>query len=228
MSASQLVAECPELENFRIRINEETKQGSVLDVICGVLKCNASNASLALQRLGAEFPKLGAYGGQCTHLRINGQGRKTPVADAQTLVDIIWSLPGQRVSKFRRVCAHYICRLLAGGLTLSEEIERQHTIASPAAQQNFMHDFDFSVVGASELDRKRERLQFELLQHQAELGRIDVCERQISFLRLAQTEIFPYDEAFQSSVSDALKSTVLTAHNQRLQFPNGVLTPRQV
>ncbi|ACH46886.1 unknown [Feldmannia species virus] len=112
--------------NATIRIDNATQKGSVIDVIRMVLRCDASSANTAFRRLKDDMLKSRAeFGAACSHLRINGKGRLTPVANAKTLVEIIFSLPGKLAREFRRKSASQICRLLGGDPTLVFEIEQR-------------------------------------------------------------------------------------------------------
>ncbi|CAN0023105.1 unnamed protein product, partial [Sphacelaria rigidula] len=93
-------------------------KGKVFDVVRMVLGCDASSANTAFRRLKEDFPELGAEGGAgCPTLiktRINGKGQLTPVADAKTLVEIVFPLPGKIAQNFRRQSASKVCRVLGG------------------------------------------------------------------------------------------------------------------
>lgn len=93
-----------------IRVDQGTQKGSVNDVIALVLSTKSSqNAWQTLRRLKLDNPDLHA---RCMQLKINGKGRKTPVADAATLVEIAWLLPGKAAGVFRRKGAESVCRML--------------------------------------------------------------------------------------------------------------------
>lgn len=117
------------MENASIRVDTATQQGSVIDVIRMVLRCDSSSANTTLRRLKEDFPELGAdlggLGSACSQLRINGKGKLTPVADAKTLVEIVFLLPGKIARDFRRKSANKVCRLLGGDMTLVSEIEQR-------------------------------------------------------------------------------------------------------
>lgn len=110
------------VENATIRVDTASQKGSVLDVVKMVLGCDSSNAQNSLRRLKQDFTELG---GACTQLRINGKGKLTPVADAKTLVEIVFLLPGKIARDFRRKSAAKVCRLLGGDSTLISEIEQR-------------------------------------------------------------------------------------------------------
>ena len=107
-----------------IRVDAATKKGSVIDVIRLVQGCNASDASTYFRRLVND---LGTeLGTRCPSLKINGKGQATPCADARTLVEIVWALPGRAAREFRRSSAETVCRVLGGDPSLAAEIEARH------------------------------------------------------------------------------------------------------
>jgi hypothetical protein len=107
-----------------IRVDAATNTGSVIDVIRTVQQCNASDASTYLKRLVKDVGT--ELGTRCPSLRINGKGQETPCADARTLVEIVWALPGKAARHFRRTSAQTVCRVLGGDLSLVAEIEARH------------------------------------------------------------------------------------------------------
>ncbi|CAM9867732.1 unnamed protein product [Pylaiella littoralis] len=121
------------MNNSTIRVHKPTQQGSVLDVIRMVQGCDSSAANTALTRLLLATENMGTSGThtlqhalQCTQLRINDTGRATPVADAKTLIQIIWLLPGKKAREFRHQSSEKVCRLLGGDFSLVAEIEARH------------------------------------------------------------------------------------------------------
>jgi hypothetical protein len=74
-----------------------------------------------------------------SHISINGI--PTPVADARTLIEIIWALPGRVAQEFRRVSAATVCRVL-GDVSLVAEIETRNATMHPTKEgrpiQNFI------------------------------------------------------------------------------------------
>ena len=140
-----------DVENATIRVDMATQKGSVFDVVKMVLGCDSSSANTVFRRLKEDFPELGAEGGTqggtvCPHplkkIRINGKGQATPVADAKTLVEIVFLLPGKIARDFRRKSAAKVCRLLGGDSTLISEIEQRRTQLESSAEgratQNFL------------------------------------------------------------------------------------------
>jgi hypothetical protein len=109
-----------------IRVDAATKKGSVLDVVRIVQQCNASDASTYFKRLVSDMGT--ELGTRCPSLRVNGKGQSTPCADARTLVEIVWTLPGKAARDFRRASAQTVCRVLGGDLSLAEELEARHAL----------------------------------------------------------------------------------------------------
>lgn len=108
--------------NNTIRVDLASNKGSIIDVIRLVNpNLTSANATTMLKRLVDDNLIT-----TCDQLRINGKGKKTPCADAKTLVEIVWSLPGKAAREFRRTSAKTVCRVLGGDLTLVDEIEARH------------------------------------------------------------------------------------------------------
>jgi hypothetical protein len=141
-----------------IRVDLDTKKGSVIDVIRLVNpNLTSSNAGNTLTKLSSDL------GIQYTQLKINGKGKLTPVADARTLVEIVWALPGKAARDFGRSSAQTVCRVLGGDLCLVAEIEHRHytmqqSEAGQAAQDFLLQADDeravkrFKVTGPVELE----------------------------------------------------------------------------
>lgn len=115
-----------------IRVDVVSKQGSVLDVINLMNpnrdKSTASKAISALKQFDKELLN------KIHKLRINGKGKPTPVADARTLVEIVWQLPGTAAREFRRSSANTVCRVLGGDMQLAREIEARHQISQSTTE----------------------------------------------------------------------------------------------
>jgi hypothetical protein len=86
----------PILENAKIRTDKATRQASVIDVIRLITGRSSKRASEAIMNLSDMFSK------SIVRIRINGQGRLTPVCDAQTMGEIISELPGKAAKKHQR------------------------------------------------------------------------------------------------------------------------------
>jgi len=120
-----------------IRVHTQTQQGSVLDVIRLV------NPNLTSGNAANTFKVMTMHMTiNHSHISINGKGRPTPVADARTLVELIWALPGKAAREFRRASAATVCRVLGGDVSLVEEVEARNTALQQTEQgraaQNFL------------------------------------------------------------------------------------------
>ncbi len=118
-----------------IRVDRATQKGSIYDVISVVTKATSAYAVRILSRIQKQYPESMT---KCHKLRINGKGRETPVADAATLVEIAWLLPGKKAASFKRKGAETVCRMLGGDLTLVDEIQRRHTQVAGTAEEEFL------------------------------------------------------------------------------------------
>ena len=65
----------------------------------------------------------------------------TPVADARTLVEIVWLLPGKAARAFRRTSAVTVCRVLGGDLTMVQEIEARHNALASTVEGQHVQEF---------------------------------------------------------------------------------------
>ncbi|KAG5188341.1 hypothetical protein JKP88DRAFT_177970 [Tribonema minus] len=109
-----------------IRVDSASNKGSVFDAISLICPANTRQANFeALRSLRESCPELSR---KMVHLRINGKGKSTPCADAATLVEIVWALPGKAARDFRRSSANLVCRVLSGDLALVEQIEARHHV----------------------------------------------------------------------------------------------------
>lgn len=95
------------MDSSTIRVDKDSKTGSVMDTIRILLKCNSGAANTYLSRLFATAPELTT---RCGRLKINGKGNLTPVADAKTLIEIVWLLPGNKAHAFRHQSSEKVQR----------------------------------------------------------------------------------------------------------------------
>lgn len=134
--ASVVVSGCDKIDQLfgGLRIDDATKMASVIDVARAVTGLGSNDARkyalTAAKQLGINFPQL----------RINGRGRETPVADAKTLIQLVWELPGKAAKSFRRDCANYICRVLGGDESLLAEMELRVRYTPEEQKQFFMQN----------------------------------------------------------------------------------------
>ncbi|AAR26857.1 FirrV-1-A33 [Feldmannia irregularis virus a] len=138
-----------------IRVDEESRMGSVIDVI--KLICPEKSEFHAYKTLsnliddddkciGNKFKSDDStiplrLSERVKKIQINGRGRVTPVADAKTLIYIIWLLPGRAVAHFRAQSAEIIARVLGGDLRLAQEIQQQCAKLQETPEGRAFQDF---------------------------------------------------------------------------------------
>lgn len=106
-----------------VRVDKATGKASMIGVVRLILKCNSAGASTRLSNLFAQDNSIPSIESRTAHIRINGSGRKTPVADLKTIVEMIWKLPGKASARFRHKSAETVCRVMGGDPALLREIE---------------------------------------------------------------------------------------------------------
>jgi len=129
-----------------IRVDKATQKGSVYDVIHIVSGKQENYASQAFARIKKTNPEITP---KCCRLKIDGKGHVTPVADAATLVEIAWLVPGKAAAAFRRKGAESVCRLLGGDLQLVDEIQRRHAQVTGTAEEEFLLAGSGGNIGSS-------------------------------------------------------------------------------
>ena len=158
-----------------IRVNQATQKGSIYDVIQLVTQGNPKYSARVLARLNVDHPDLHP---KQMKLKINGKGKETPVADAVTLVEIAWWLPGKKAASFKRKGAETVCHMLGGDLALVDEIQRRHTQVAGTAEEEFLlagNQGNGNWVALPELYYNLEQLQ----QMQAAAAAIVACKEGI-------------------------------------------------
>ncbi len=103
-------------------------------------------------------------------------------ATLDTIVELILSelYPSERVKKFRRTCAKYVVRVLAGDTTLITEIEKQDKALS---QTQVGRDFQTAVLGKRARDDDMDRIRAEIELEKARAARAQ-AELQLRQLQL--------------------------------------------
>ena len=181
------------MEASTIRVDKDTQTGSAMDTIRMVLKCSSGTASTYLSGLFSTSPELNNH---VCHIRINGKGKITPVADAKTLIEIVWLLPGKKAHEFRRQSSEKVCRLLGGDLSLVSEIEARHATLQSTKQgratQEFLLDgrddaienFDGMPAGFKYLS-EADRTQFakQMIGQQLKVGEQQLQESKVALKR---------------------------------------------
>lgn len=83
-----------------------------------------------------------------SYLKINGQGQLTPVSDLNTIVKVIWMLPGSASRDLRRKAIDTFCRVLGGDAALCRQIEKNNltwrsTLDGEASRQALMEPMEY-------------------------------------------------------------------------------------
>jgi hypothetical protein len=196
--------------NAKIRVDFATKKASAIDVIRLVTGKDSRHAGEMLHRLGPDMVAL------CDQLRINGKGRETWVADATTLVEMIFDLPGKAAKTFRRQSANFICRLLGGDRTLIDEIEMRFDRTPDETKEFFLANAERTELPdrtEEEVRRVRKR----------KLEDLEICERQLALktgtvalktstlnLNRAIMDLFGDDCQIQAAARDNIKNLVIS------------------
>ena len=92
---------------------------SVYDVIQAVKGCSHRNAATEFKRLGDTYGDRYAICIPANFADSQGRfdpNRKTPVADAQNIIQIILLLPGEQAARVRMKASEIFVRFLGGGL----------------------------------------------------------------------------------------------------------------
>lgn len=161
-----------------VRVNEASNKCSVIDVINLLSPSTAGDyANKALSRVidkdrddqerscrddGTSISISPSIADRVDYIQINGKGRTTPVADAKTIVEIIWLLPARVAREFRRQSAETICRVLSGDTSICAEIEsRCAELQSSEEGRNLQN---FMSGESSEAPAKRARIGPEIME----------------------------------------------------------------
>ena len=181
----------------RIRFDEASRRGSVIDVVALVTGKDFRHASNAWNELSRSFPEVSQKVG---HLRFPGRGqRDTPVAPVSTLVEVAWLCPGRAAKEFRRQGAVTLCRALGGDLSLVEEIEQRHgEVAGTETQAALLEGTGVTPAeansGTSTELASSSSSQLQMLQQ------LPLEQRQQMILRIFNAQLAREDFAFKSEV----------------------------
>ena len=114
-----------------------------MDLLAGMLQ-NASTCRTAMQKIqGEREPSTADFSNNIRGVRSSdfskkmkfpGHRQKSYAWDAETAIDIVMNLPGERARKFREVACKNIVRLLGGDQSLHAEIDANAASGSATAQ----------------------------------------------------------------------------------------------
>jgi hypothetical protein len=223
----------PAVTQIKIRVHEETKQASLIDVVRLVTGQNQDNASKVVRRMmdgRSEDRASGPYNirtdgpNVCSKLRINGKGRETWVADAPTLVQIIWDIPGKAAKEFRRQSAHYICRILGGDRTLIDEIEMRYDRTPKEVKEFMTANVERPVMPERSEDelnnvlkRKREDAEIVALELANKERALKIKKDELDFYTQCR-DCIPNDARLQSACDDNIRALICNGSKPAVAF----------
>ncbi|CAM9407833.1 unnamed protein product, partial [Sphacelaria rigidula] len=73
------------------------------------------------------------------NIKINGCGRTAPVADFDTLVEVLWMLPSVASRALRRESVKAVFRAMRGDPGLRRQIEQNNLVALPRKRRKVVH-----------------------------------------------------------------------------------------
>ena len=163
--------------NVRIKVVDEQKYVSGIDMVSAVCEKDAKHAAEMIQRIFKNHPEVTAG---CGHFKFSGQGqRDTPCFDARGCVMLINLLPGPKAAAWRLGTADLLVRFLGGDPSLVAEIQRNGEAQEALRVANPQHPARLfgEAVEAASGDRagvllKRRRDELELEERRANTDRI--------------------------------------------------------
>lgn len=127
-------------EVFRdVRVDDNQKQASLIDVIKIVCECNTRYAALIIRRLDVNLYN------KCQYIRINGKGHKTPVGDDDTIKDVaIYAISQSRMSTEKKEA--WLRILGVQGVVMKSYIEPDILRVLVAALQRFKPETHYPIL----------------------------------------------------------------------------------
>jgi hypothetical protein len=221
----------PLFTRVKLRVDDATKQASLIDVVRLVTGQNQDTASGTVRRMVkgeneflAGCSKLQPFRAKCSKLRINGKGRETWVADAPTLVQIIWDIPGKAAKEFRRQSAHYICRILGGDRTLIDEIEMRYDRTPKEVKEFMTANVERPVMPERSEDelnnvlkRKREDAEIVALELANKERALKIKKDELDFYTQCR-DCIPNDARLQSACDDNIRALICNGSKPAVAF----------
>lgn len=234
----QLAKDFPMFKDTVIRVDEVTQMASVLDVIRTVLG-NDSTARSAWKSIRDTSRRIhnngrGVRAEDGCHFDLNGVVRMrlagsrspTPVAPFSVLLEIVYMLPGKHAQSIRQASAKYISRLLAGDLTLIDEIETRYE--NSTKQERVFYKSGIDETPAKKL-RREEMEEDRLLNKRLKLAEVVKLElenrdKELKNRDLEMTGILRYkdllaanglnkDPRLAQTVNDAIANILIPTTN---------------
>ena len=115
--------------NGAVKIDELLGEASIIDVIR--LLCPEASGEYAVQmftRILEKDDRVKSIESRIKNIKMNGCGRTTPVADLDTLVEVLWMLPSVASRALRRESVEAVFRAMRGGLGLRRQIEQNNLV----------------------------------------------------------------------------------------------------
>ena len=154
--------------NVRIKVVDEQKYVSGIDLVSAVCDQNKDHAAHTIRRIFENHPEVS---NSSTDFKFSGQGqRDTPCFDARGCVMLINLLPGPKAAAWRLGTADLLVRFLGGDPSLVAEIQRNAEAQEALRVANPQHParlFGEAVEAASGdrasvlLKRKRDELELD-------------------------------------------------------------------
>ena len=113
-----------------IRMDNNTNK-IVLNDLFEMFNIDITKRTYYYVKLKKKYPNLFT---QLEILRVNGKGNAVRVIDIPSAIELVWILPGDYATEFRRKSANYVTRMMAGDRSLIDEIEVQNERISPDMQ----------------------------------------------------------------------------------------------
>lgn len=158
------------LDPTQVPCNNDTGLFAVMPI---VIYISGNKSSTTAARTINAISELPNYKPRLFKTKFNhgGQMREMWGATLDTIVELILSElhPSERVKKFRRTCAKYVVRVLAGDTTLITEIEKQDKALS---QTQVGRDFQTAVLGKRTRDDDMDRAGIERIKAETEYLRM--------------------------------------------------------
>ena len=138
------------VKKYKIRVDKATQKISLMDTVRCVLECESLN-----RHVFKKDDRAASIESRITRIKINAYGNKTPVTDLNTLVEVIWFLPGGDATAFRLKSAEKIGRVLGGDLTLFRKKLMMPRPEEPATRQSIVQKALCSVdiTGGVRIDK---------------------------------------------------------------------------
>ena len=163
-------------DNHDINIDDETKYLSVYNIMA-MFGIRQNRRQIIIDKYQKSYSYIFK---NMIRKQINNRGKIVPLLSAQSCVHLVWVLPGDLATNFRKQAAEYITRLIAGDRTLINEIELQHERINPELQTALLN---YAQPVPELLATKQELINIEAR------SKIDSDERKAQIEKITKLEI---------------------------------------